>query len=109
SVRSWRTGTRACSPVGMVTVLLPVADLGTSSDQLHVQVTLLRELLMTMSCFSTVSPARKLWSLLVKPAGLPAMYASSGWLLRTRASAAGVATQSVRARSTLIQPCRGWT
>ena len=51
---------------------------------------------MTMSCFSTDSPAVKLWSLLVNAAGLPAMYASSGLLLRRSAWPAAFGSQSER-------------
>ena len=47
--------------------------LGSLSDQVQSQATFWRELLMTITCFSTVSPALKLWSRLVKRAGLPAM------------------------------------
>ena len=49
---------------------------------------------MTMSCFSTVSPGQKLWSLLVNAAGFPAIYASSGWLFRKMACPSAVGIQS---------------
>ena len=64
------------------------------SDQSQRKVTAWRELLISTSCFSTVSPGRKLWSLLVNASPLPAMYARTGWLLRINALPAAVGTQS---------------
>ena len=64
---------RSCSPVRTDTFLPPEIGLGRPSDHSQSHATVSRELLMTMSCFSTVSPGRKLWSLLVKLSGLPPM------------------------------------
>ena len=68
----------------------------TRFDQAVSQATVSRELLITMSCFSRVSPGEKTWSLLVKRSGLPAIYASSGRLLRSNECAAAVGIQSER-------------
>ena len=70
---SKRNGMRSCSPVGRESFLLPATGCGRPSDHSQSHDTVSRELLMTMSCFSTVSPGRKMWSLLVKWPGLPPM------------------------------------
>src|ERR1700722_58875 len=99
-------GIRSCSPARMVAFFAPPDTvMDKFSDHSHSHSTVSRELLMTTSCFSKVSPGRKLWSLLVKLFGLPAIQASSGRLLRSSASPAAVGTQSDLSPSMLIQPC----
>ena len=66
-------GSRACPPVTMTKRCLPEIGLGSARDQVQSQVAVCRELLMTISCFSTVSPGRKLWPLPVKRSPGPAM------------------------------------
>ena len=70
-----RMGTRPCWPGATVSRLFPPAVTMPegSNDQWQSHVTVCRELLITMSCFSIVSPGKKLWSLLVKRAGPPPM------------------------------------
>src|SRR5437763_12936903 len=99
-----RKGTRSCSPVGTFKCReRGRAEAGTPKDQVHSQLTFCRELLTTTSCFSTVSPGKKLWSLLVKCSGFPAKYAKSGRLFRSKACAAGVGIQSERSKARSIR------
>jgi len=67
------TAMRSCPPAGTVSALLPVSGLGSDSDQEQSQVVAARESLITTICFWTVCPGRKLCSLVVKCAPLPAM------------------------------------
>ncbi len=96
-------GTRAWPPAGTFTSWL-LWKVPSFHDV--AQVTSRRVLLMRMICFSTVSPWRKLWSLLVKRPALPPMKASKGWLFRSSASPSAVATQSERSNATSMRSCR---
>jgi hypothetical protein len=71
--KSKRRGMRSCWPVATVICLLPLTRPGRASDHSLLDVTVSRELLMTMICFSTVSPGKNVWSLLVNAAGFPPM------------------------------------
>jgi hypothetical protein len=67
-----RTGIRLCSPVFTVNVSVTGADPGKPNEIVLWQLTVVLELLITTSCFSTVSPGKKTWSLLVNWSGFPA-------------------------------------
>ena len=68
-----RKGIRSCSPVRTEICLLARVGSDKPINHSHSHEMVSRELLMTMSCFSTLSPGWKLLSLLVKLPALPPM------------------------------------